>query len=101
MGYLHESFLHLFHGNLETMVKKTLVFEDIESNLLFKANKSVTTVTFFRKFFGELIRRSVVRAGFLDGTIGIIESIYQAYSKTITYLLLYEKKNRRPLHPLS
>jgi len=39
----------------------------------------------------------IVKKGFLDGIIGIMESIYQAYSKTITYLLLYEKKNRRPL----
>ena len=31
--------------------------------------------------------------GFLDGTIGIIESIYQAYSKTITYIYLYEKQH--------
>ena len=27
----------------------------------------------------------------MDGEIGIIESIYQAFSKTITYLFLYEK----------
>ncbi|MCX6730809.1 MAG: glycosyltransferase family 2 protein [Candidatus Roizmanbacteria bacterium] len=101
MGYLTNVFLHYFHGNVEAMVKKTLVFEDIESNLLFEANKPVTTLTFFRKFYGELGRRLIQRGGFLDGTVGIIESIYQAYSKTITYLLLYEKKNRRPIHPLS
>ncbi|MCX6732204.1 MAG: glycosyltransferase family 2 protein [Candidatus Roizmanbacteria bacterium] len=101
VGHLNNAFLHYFHGNVETMVKKTLLFEDIESNLLFEANKPVTTLTFFRKFYGELGRRLFQRVGFLDGTVGIIESIYQAYSKTITYLLLYEKKNRRPIHPLS
>lgn len=82
------------------MVQKTLIFEDIESELLCKANKPVSTITFFRKFLGELFRRFFANSGFLDGKIGIIESVYQAYSKTITYLLLYEKKNRRPLHPL-
>jgi len=101
MGHLSNIFEHHFHGNIETMVEKTLVFENIESDLLFKADKSVSTPTFFRKFFGELFRRLIQRAGFLDGTVGIIESVYQAYSKTITYLLLYEKKNRRPLHPVS
>ena len=100
MGHLSEAFLHLFHGNMESMVQKTLVFEDIESDLLFAAQKPVGTPTFFRKFFGELFRRLIQKGGFLDGTIGIIESVYQAYSKTITYLLLYEKKNRRPVHPL-
>ncbi|MFH0773094.1 MAG: glycosyltransferase family 2 protein [bacterium] len=101
MGYLNMAFLHFFHGNMDRMVQKTLVFEDIESNLLFAAHRPVSILTFFRKFFGELFRRLIQRGGFLDGTVGIIESIYQAYSKTITYLLLYEKKNRRPVHPLS
>ena len=96
-GFLRQPLLHLFHGDLETMVEKTINFENIESDLLFRANKSVTITTFFRKYIGELFRRLIVKKGFLDGIIGIMESIYQAYSKTITYLLLYEKKNRRPL----
>lgn len=100
MGHLNHAFEHYFHGNVERMVQKTLIFEDIESELLFKADKQVETPTFFRKFLGELFRRFIVKVGFLDGTVGIMESVYQAYSKTITYLLLYEKKNRRPLHPL-
>lgn len=96
-GFLQQPLLHLFHGDLETMVEKTINFENIESDLLFKANKTVTVTTFFRKYMGELFRRLIVKKGFLDGIIGIMESIYQAYSKTITYLLLYEKKNRRSL----
>lgn len=99
---LNNSFEHHFHGNLEEMVHKTLVFEDIESDLLYDAKRPVNTLTFFRKFLGELNRRLILKRGFLDGTIGIIESFYQAYSKTITYLMLYEKylheqKNRSPL----
>jgi len=91
-GLLKKHLLHYFHGDLKTMVDKTLVFEDIESDMLFKANKPVSTLTFFRKFWGELWRRCFKKFGFLDGTVGIIESIYQAFSKTITHLMLYEKK---------
>lgn len=97
MGFLKEPLLHYFHGDLETMVDKTLIFEDIESDLLYKAHKSVSTSTFFRKFLGELYRRLFKNQGYRDGEIGIIESIYQAFSKTITYLFLYEKKNGRTL----
>ncbi len=93
-GLLKQPLLHFFHGDIEEMVKKTIVFEDIESNLLFKANRHVNNPTFFRKFIGELYRRLIKNLGFLDGNIGIIESIYQAFSKTITYLYLYEKKSR-------
>ncbi len=95
MGYLDNPIIHFFHGDLEKMVKKTMVFEQIEAQLLLDAKRPVSTITFFRKFFGELYRRLIIKRGFLDGPIGIIESAYQAYSKTITYLYLYEKKNNR------
>ncbi len=93
VGYLKNPITHHFHGDFESMVKKTIIFEDIESNLLLKADKPVKTSTFFRKFLGELYRRLVRNFGFLDGEIGIIESIYQAFSKTITYIYLYEKSS--------
>ena len=92
---LNNPLIHYFHPDMESVVKKTAVFEDKESDLLFKAGKTVTTKTFFRKFFGELNRRLVVQKGFLDGPYGVIESFYQAYSKTVTYLLLYEKRKRK------
>lgn len=91
-GSLDNYMIHYFHGNLEKMVEKTLIFEDIESELLFKAGREVSTKTFFRKFLGEFYRRAIKNKGFLDGSIGIIESIYQAFSKTITYLFLFEKR---------
>ena len=91
-GHLKNPIIHYFHGNLGNMVNKTVVFEDIESELLYKAGRKTTTKTFFRKFLAELYRRLFKNLGFLDGTLGIIESIYQAFSKTITYLFLYEKQ---------
>ncbi|MBI2051163.1 glycosyltransferase family 2 protein [Candidatus Roizmanbacteria bacterium] len=93
-GMLTNSLLHYFHGDFETMVEKTIAFESVEADLLYKAQKKVSTPTFFRKFFGELFRRLVRNFGFLDGPFGIIESVYQAFSKTITYLFLYEKKEK-------
>jgi glycosyltransferase involved in cell wall biosynthesis len=99
-GFLKQPLLHYFHGDLEQMVNKTVIFEDIESDLLYKAGKNASSVIFLRKFLGELYRRLFRYFGFLDGTIGIIESIYQAFSKTITYLFLYEKhKKKSPCLP--
>lgn len=91
-GYLKNPLLHYFHGNLEAMVKKTIKFENIEADLLLQADKEANVLIFFRKFFGEIWRRMFKNLGFLDGRWGIIESIYQSFSKTITYLFLYEKK---------
>jgi glycosyltransferase involved in cell wall biosynthesis len=98
LGKLNSDIIHLFHPRLDLMVEKTILFEGIESDLLFNANKPVKVSTFFRKYFGELYRRLLKNKGYRDGIYGIIESVYQAYSKTITYLYLYEKylkKNHR------
>jgi len=94
-GYLDNPLIHYFHGDLNNMVKKTVIFEDIESDLLFKAKKTSGTGIFFRKYLAEFYRRFIKNLGFLDGPFGIIESIYQAFSKTITYLFLYEKQNKK------
>lgn len=91
VGILQEPIIHFFHGNIETMVEKTLNFENIESDLLYNAKRPVNVIIFFRKFYGEMWRRLIKNAGFMDGSYGILESLYQAFSKTITYLLLYEK----------
>lgn len=93
-GSMQSPMLHFFHNDLSGMVKKTAVYEAIEANMLFEAKRPVTTSTFIRKYLGELYRRLLKRAGFLDGPYGFIESIYQAYSKTITWLMLYEKRLR-------
>ncbi len=88
---LKEPLVHYSHGDFRQMVQKTIKFEGIESELLHKAGKRVSTFTLFRKFLGELYRRLIKQSGFLDGKEGFAESIYQAYSKTVTYLMLYEK----------
>lgn len=94
---LNSPLRHYSQGNLTMMVNKTAIFEDIESDLLLKAGRNADTLTFFRKFIGELYRRLVRGLGFLDGQMGTIAAIYQAYSKTITYLMLYEKEKNRHL----
>ena len=96
MDFLKEPFLHYFHPSLENMVDKTAKFECKEATLLYEAGRRVTTLTFFRKYLAELYRRLIKQRGFLDGTLGIVESVYQAYSKTITWILLYEMKKTKP-----
>lgn len=90
-GQLVSPLVHFFHGDVQGMVRKTIVFEDIESTLLYHANRTVHITTFFRKFLGELVRRLIIQQGFRDGKFGWLESVYQAFSKTITWLYLYEK----------
>ena len=88
---LKEPLIHYSHGDFNQMIQKTIKFEGVESELLHKAGKKASVLTFCRKFLGELYRRLIKQKGFLDGKEGFAESIYQAYSKTVTYLMLYEK----------
>lgn len=90
-GTLASPIEHYFHGNLTQMVEKTTKYEMIEAELLYEAHRETGTITFFRKYLGELFRRLIRHQGWRDGMMGVIESIYQAYSKTITYLYLYER----------
>jgi len=94
-GMLHNPIIHYSQNDISELVNRTIIFENNEANLLFEANHSASTGVFFRKFFGELYRRLIKWQGLKDGTIGIIESIYQAFSKTITYLFLYEKQSKK------
>jgi hypothetical protein len=45
---------------------------------------------FFSAGFREFWYRGVVKLGFLDGTVGVIEIIYQTFSRLITYSKLWE-----------
>lgn len=94
-GYLEHAILHYSKNDYAEIVSKTTVFEDVESQLLFEADRTVSTATLFRKFAGELYRRLIAKHGYRDGAIGVIESFYQAFSKTITWIYLYEKKHCR------
>lgn len=94
-GRLLNPIFHYSQNNISEMVDRTTVFESNEANLLYKGNRKASVMIFFRKFFGELFRRLIKWQGFRDGTIGIIESFYQAFSKTITYIFLYEKQKNK------
>jgi len=98
-GRLTNNLLHYSQKDFESIVDKTINFQAREADLLFQAGRKTNTLNFFRKFLGELYKRLIKKAGFLDGKIGIIESIYQAFSKTITYLYLYEKQLKRARPP--
>lgn len=95
MGHMTHAFLHYFHGDFALMVQKTIKYESIEASLLARAHTAAGTLIFMRKFAGELYRRLIKNRGYKDGIVGYMESVYQAYSKTITYLIVFEQRTKR------
>ena len=90
-GTLTHFMEHHKDASLTQMVEKTNRYSDIESRQFFEGGLPVVTpLTLIRKTVMEFIRRYILKLGFLDGAIGLFQSLYQGYSVFITYAKLYE-----------
>lgn len=91
IGYLKNPFIHLKEDNLSDMVKKTNKWSEIEARLLYEdGHPKMQWWRFFRPVISEVFDRLILKLGFLDGVKGIIFSIYQGYSRFMTYAKLWE-----------
>ena len=90
-GKLKNPLLHDSHRSIKEMIEKTNKWSEIEAKLLYESNHpKMNFARFLSAGFREFWYRGVRKLGFLDGTIGIIEIIYQVYSRLITYSKLWE-----------
>lgn len=88
---LHEPFIHITHESLTEMIDKTNEWSEIEARLLYSAHHpKVTWWRFGTVAAREFWERAILKLGFLDGPIGIIEIFYQMISRMITYAKLWE-----------
>ena len=99
VGKLTERFTHITHTNLHEMLEKTNKWSEIEARLLYDSkHPRMNIFRFATAGLREFWYRGVRKMGFLDGSVGIIEIIYQTYSRLITYSKLWEmqiKKNQQ------
>lgn len=93
VGKLKNPLLHDSHRNLHDMVEKTNNWSEIEAKLLYESeHPKMNIARFCSAAFREFWYRGIIKLGFLDGTVGVIEIIYQIYSRLITYSKLWEKQ---------
>ncbi|MFZ5932587.1 MAG: glycosyltransferase family 2 protein [Patescibacteria group bacterium] len=91
IGKLREALTHTSHRSLTEMVDKTNEWSEIEAKLLYKAHHpKMTWWRFLSAGWREFSERGIKKLGFLDGTVGVIEIIYQSFSRMITYAKLWE-----------
>lgn len=96
IGKLKNSLIHLGHRSLEEMVAKTNEWSEVEAKLLYDSNHPKMNVfRFFSAGFREFWYRGVRKLGFLDGVVGVIEIMYQTFSKLITYSKLWEMQIKK------
>ena len=95
MGKLTYPLVHLKEDNLSEMIVKTNKWSEVEAKLLFDAkHPKMTWWRFPRIMFTEFWYRFIILRGFMDGVEGTIYSIYQMWSKFMTYAKLWEMQQK-------
>lgn len=91
IGHLKNPFVHVKHDNLHDMVEKTNKWSLVEAKLLLDSNHpKMSWWRFIRVILTEVWYRLIRLGGYKDGVEGFIYSIFQAWSKFITYAKLWE-----------
>ncbi len=91
LGYTKNSFLHLTHRDIDHIVLKSLEWSKIDAKLRLNVNHpKMSSWRFLRILTTELFNQGVLRKGFFSGTVGIMDSILQAFSMFITYVRLWQ-----------
>mgnify|MGYP001574565275 CR=1 FL=1 len=99
LGYSENSLLHLTHRNLDQIVLKSLEWSKIGAKLRLDAgHPKMTGLRFLRIILSEMFNQGILRKGFFNGTIGIMDSILQAFSLYITYVRLWQLQQSKPLN---
>lgn len=99
LGYSKNSLLHLTHRNIDQIILKSLEWSKIDANLRFESNHpKMSGWRFLRIFIAEIFDQGILRKGFFNGTVGIMDSILQAFSLYITYVRLWQLQQPEDLN---
>ena len=99
LGYTKSSLLHLTHRDVDQVVQKSLAWSKIDANLRLKAGHPKMSVWRFLRIVGtEMFNQGIVRKGFFNGTVGVIDSLLQVFSMYLTYVRLWQLQQPKPLH---
>lgn len=91
-GLLKDGFiLHFTHRDLESMLSKTIEWSSAEAFLRYNSgHPKMTWWRFPRVMTTAFLNSYIGQKGYKAGVVGVIESIYQAFSMFITYARLWE-----------
>ena len=96
IGVLDNPLVHRTHRTLEEMVAKTNEWSALEAKLRLDAHHPpVVWWRLIRVMITGFNRSFFAQGGWKAGTVGWIESIYQAFSMFITYAKLWEMQQKK------
>mgnify|MGYP001594427404 CR=1 FL=1 len=98
IGKLKNQMVHLSHKNIDEKVANTLNWSKLEADMLLEAkHPQMVGWRFIRIILTEFSYRFFKQKLFMDGTEGMIEVIYQMFSRFITYVRLWEAQRKPSL----
>lgn len=92
---LSQPLFHYSHRSLSEMVENTIVWSEVEAKLRFDSgHPPVSWWRMPRVMLPVFLDYYIKQGGWKVGTVGLIESMYQAYSIFITYARLWEMQQK-------
>ena len=94
IGYLKSPLIHLTARSISQMFEKSTKWAKIEADMNFEGGASKVTIPKVQKaLISEFVSRYIIKLGLLDGFVGLVESMYQAYHKAMVLTYLWEMQN--------
>ena len=88
---LNGALYHLTHRGITWMLTKSIIYTKVEAKLRFEADHpKVVWWRLFRVMGSEFFDRLVLKSGWRDGMVGVIEAISQAFNMFLIYVHLWE-----------
>ena len=95
LGYSAHSLLHLTHRDVDSFVLKSLEYSKIDAKLRLDAHHpAMSGWRFMRILVTEIWNQGFNRRGFFGGTVGVVDSMLQAFSMFITYVRLWQLQQK-------
>lgn len=93
--YAKNPIKHLTARSISRMLNKSIKWAKIEAELYAQANyPKVTKKNILKKMLGQFMRRYILKSGFMDGKVGLIQAIFQTLHVAMTLTYLWEIQNK-------
>lgn len=98
LSYSKNSLLHLTHRDIDQVILKSLQWSKIDAKLRLEVkHPKMNAWRFLRIFLSEVFNQGILRKGFFNQTIGVMDSLLQAFSMYITYVRLWQLQQPKPI----
>lgn len=96
VGLIKEQIIHYSKDSVSEMVQNSRLFVPIEAKLKLKAgHPPVRIYHFILAMWREFWQRGIVKAGWSDGYVGILEVFYQMFHQVLVYSMLWEMQRSK------